>query len=194
MHMAKSLLVSLLALGSAASLLATEPSSRAARWTSSEFSAVVSGTSTLHDWSVTSAAASGEINLTDPASASGSLELVAESLTHDADGLKSRMYNALKTKTNPKIAFASSSIEVPATPAVADATETWTVKGRLTIAGVTREITLAPKVTIDAAGVLTLEAEHPVKMTDFGMKPPTFMGMVKTGDAVTIKIRWLLKR
>ncbi len=185
--------VALLALVSAAVASAAE-APRAGRWSSAEFKAVVSGTSTLHDWQVESLRASGEIDLTNPAAVSGRLSLAAESLDHESGGLKSRMYTALKSDAHKQIVFDASSIELPAKPAASGAAEVWTVRGRLSLAGASREITLSPRVSLLADGSLQLEAEAPVKMTDFGIKPPTFMGMVRTGDDVTVKIVWRLIR
>jgi Uncharacterized conserved protein len=189
----KSSLLALLSLISAAILPAAE-ASRAARWSSAEFSAVVSGTSTLHDWQVASNRASGEIDLTNPAALTGKLTVVATSLDHESDGLKSRMYTALKADAYDKIVFEATSIDLPAHDIVAGAAEVWTVRGRLTLAGTSRDITLSPRVSLLADGSLQLEAEVPVKMTDYGVKPPTFMGMVRTGNDVTVKIVWRLNR
>ena len=50
---------------------------------------------------------------------------------------------------------------------------------------------------IDSANedALTIMTQTPLKMTDFGMKPPTAMaGMIKSGDQVTVKITWHLAR
>lgn len=100
MHVIKSLIVALLALGSLASSSAEVPALEG-RWASAEFRATVAGTSTLHDWSVESTSAVGEIDAADPAAIRGSLRLTAKSLVNESDRLHSRMYAALKTETYP---------------------------------------------------------------------------------------------
>ena len=41
---------------------------------------------------------------------------------------------------------------------------------------------------------LTITTECGLKMTDYGVKPPTAMfGVIKSGDAISVKIKWELK-
>ena len=42
------------------------------------------------------------------------------------------------------------------------------------------------------ADTVVFETEVSLQMTDYGIKPPTFMGMIRTGDEVVVRIRWLL--
>ncbi len=193
MHVIKSLIVALLGLGSLASSSADVPALEG-RWASAEFRATVAGTSTLHDWSVESTSAVGEIDSTNPAAIRGYLQLAANSLANKSSGLNSRMYAALKTEAYPQIKFEATGVDRPAGPVEPGVAQTWSVRGRLILSGGTRELTLVTRATLQPDGRLLLETETPLKMTDFGIKPPTFMGMVRTGDAVTVKIRWLLNR
>jgi polyisoprenoid-binding protein YceI len=192
MHLNKLLLAALLGLGALASSAAD--AAFETRWASAEFRATVAGTSTLHDWSVESTAAVGEIDTTNPAAIRGSLRLAADSLANESNGLNSRMYAALKTDKYPQIRFEATAVERPTGPVVPGVPQTWSIHGRLILSGTTRELTLPARATFRPEGTLLLETETPLKMTDFGIKPPTFMGMVRTGDAVTVKIRWLLNR
>lgn len=165
---------------------------RAAQWDSAEIHVTVTGTSTLHDWSVESRTATG--GFVAPAaggtSATGELRIPAKSLAGTQGGLNDRMYKALKAEAHPTIVFELVELVVPAD--AVDATP-WPVRGRLTLAGTTRELTLAPTATALADGRLRLEVTTDLRMTDHGIKPPTFMGMVKTGDVVKIRIQWTLQ-
>ena len=193
MHLIRILLVALSGLGALTSSSAAAPAFEG-RWASAEFRATVAGTSTLHDWSVESTSAVGEIDTTNPAAIRGSLRLAAKSLVNESDGLNSRMYAALKSEAYPQIKFEALAVDRPADPMVPGVAQTWSVRGSLILSGATRELTLVTRTTLRPDGTLLLEMETPLKMTDFGIKPPTFMGMVRTGDPVTIKIRWLLNR
>jgi len=66
------------------------------------------------------------------------------------------------------------------------------VKGTLTVAGVARPVTLVLDVRRDGSRLLA-SGELPLKMSDFGIKPPTaMMGTMHTGDAVRVKIETTL--
>ncbi len=41
--------------------------------------------------------------------------------------------------------------------------------------------------------MLSIATKTPLKMTDYGMTPPTAMfGMIRSGDAVTVEVTWKL--
>jgi hypothetical protein len=191
MNLRKTLTV-LLSLGSLTLTAADNPAA-VSRWTSVELRTVVKGTSTMHDWSVESTNATGSITLTPPAAVNGSLTLPAKSLAGGPSGLNGRMYNALKVDNWPEISFEALEGSYPAAPATG-LSQIWTIRGRLTVCGQSRELVLKPIVTLEPDGRLLLVTKTTLKMTDYGVKPPTFMGMVRTGDTVTIELRWLLNR
>lgn len=176
----------------AASLLAAAPG----EWTSVEFHAVVAGTSTLHDWSVETRQAAGGFVVDESARTvtAGRLVIPAKSLAGSSGGLNERMYKALRADAHPDIVFELTSFEgvVPVLP-LASEPEAWTVRGVLQVSGGRREIVLTPRVAPAGDGRLELTAETRLKMTDFGVKPPTFMGMVRTGNEVTVTLRWVVQ-
>jgi polyisoprenoid-binding protein YceI len=62
-------------------------------------------------------------------------------------------------------------------------------RGNLTISGVTKQVQLTFKATVDGTKV-TLTGETELKMTTYNVEPPTaLLGTVKTGDALTIKYK-----
>ena len=65
--------------------------------------------------------------------------------------------------------------------------------GRLTIAGVTRDVTMDVAATRNADGRYTLTGQAPIRMTDFGIKPPkAMMNTIRTGDDVKVTFRWVV--
>lgn len=60
---------------------------------------------------------------------------------------------------------------------------------RITIAGMGRSVPIQARVRKMADNKLQIYAERPLKMSDFGIQPPTaLMGMIKTNDDITIKL------
>ncbi|MCB0855839.1 MAG: YceI family protein, partial [Bacteroidetes bacterium] len=60
-------------------------------------------------------------------------------------------------------------------------------KGQLTIAGVTKTITLNADCKVSDNGQITCTGSKKIKMSDYGIDPPTAMfGTIKTGDDLTI--------
>jgi len=63
-----------------------------------------------------------------------------------------------------------------------------TVTGNLTMAGSTRKISFKTTGKNLKPGAYEFKGSIPLKMTDFKMKPPTAMlGVMKVGDAITLK-------
>lgn len=156
-------------------------------WRTQEFHATVAGSSTLHDWSVESRSNAGEVCFGE--ALSGRLEIPVTSLSGGPKGLNERMYAALKADAHPTIVFeAIDGTSLPERSAPASVT----VRGRLTIAGRSQEIAVPCQLSSPTADTMVFEAEMPLLMTDYGIKPPTFMGMIRTGDKVVVRIRWLV--
>jgi polyisoprenoid-binding protein YceI len=97
------------------------------------------------------------------------------------------MAEALKAQVNPTIRYAmtSASLGSAGNPFTLD------TRGRLTIAGVTREVTMQVTGTRDSKGTCILTGRVPIRMSDYGIKPPVAMlGTIKTGNDVTVSFRW----
>lgn len=117
------------------------------------------------------------------------VEVPVRSLHSKKDGLDKNLYKAMKAEQFPKVRFVLAGYTV--TPNSGD---TIAVKapGKLTITNVERDVTLQGKLWKDAAG-LWLVGMHPLKMTEFGIKPPTMMmGALRTHDRVEVHYRLLL--
>lgn len=139
-----------------------------------EGSVTVSGTSTFHDW-----------NMTTTQMIAQEVERDGDKLTKlivvfDAETLKSKekkmdtiAHKALKTDKFSTIKFEL--LEHNVTDG--------TLKGIFTIAGKSQELTTKPSELTNEE----IKGEIKVKMTDFDVAPPTFMfGAMKTGDEITV--------
>ena len=97
------------------------------------------------------------------------------------------MAEALKAKQFPEIRYEMTQ------PVPSSASASFAVKahGKLTIAGVTRDAIIDVQATRNADGKYTFIGTAPIRMTSFGIKPPTAMlGTIKTGDDVKVTFRW----
>jgi len=151
----------------------------------SESYMTIAGTSTLHNWTMTSL--EPQIQAVFEAAANGSLTTVKSlTLTVPSQSLKSahtamdkNAYSSLKTDKYKTIAFSITSATVQKN--VVQCT------GNLTICGVTKVITLEATCTPNANGSLHCTGSKAIKMSDYQVEPPTFMfGTVKTGDDITV--------
>jgi polyisoprenoid-binding protein YceI len=162
--------------------------------------AAVSGTSTLHDWSAEGTAITGTARCSGPWTGTAP-KLLAIQLTIPVNTLKSSegsgmddtMYDALKMKANPLITFTLTSANLQSHPSSGDSQYHYTASGQLTIAGAARAENLTLDVQPGDGNKLTIQTQAKLKMTDFGIKPPTaMMGMIRSGDDVTVTVTWQL--
>jgi polyisoprenoid-binding protein YceI len=66
-------------------------------------------------------------------------------------------------------------------------------KGKLTVAGNSKEISLPVKMKADGKR-LEFSAEMAAKMTDFGVEPVSALGgTIKTGDDITLGLSWVVQ-
>ena len=152
----------------------------------------ISGTSTMHPYTVSTkalnmragnASAADVQGLLQPDALKGfELEIPVNTFTSDKDGLTKQMFKAIKADKHPTITFRLDSYTIEAAAGGA----TVKPKGTLTVAGVERPIDMVLEVR-EQAGALHVRGTRELLMSDFGIKPPTmFMGMLKTHDKVTI--------
>ena len=103
------------------------------------------------------------------------------------------MYDALKLKQFPTIAYRLTKASLKSPPSKQSPEYQFDTTGQLTVAGAVRQVNLDLHVLPHDAGGLTITTEIALKMTDFGLKPPTAMlGMIKSDDSITLKVTWQL--
>ncbi|HEX6086686.1 MAG TPA: YceI family protein [Thermoanaerobaculia bacterium] len=148
----------------------------------------VQGTSTLHEWKMESARISGTID----APAKAVVVIPVASLKSEHAKMDKLMAEALKAKEHPEIRYEMTSA-TPAQPG-GDAFVMKT-QGKLTIAGVTRDVAFDVQGSRNPDGKYTLVGQAPIRMTQYGIKPPTaMMGTIKTGDDVKVTFRWVVEK
>ena len=149
----------------------------------------VEGTSTLHAWTMEGSTIAGEVS---DSPSKAVVRIPVTSIRSDHAKMDKLMAEALKAKTHPEIRF-----ELTETTPADTASNTFTLKakGKLTIAGVTKDVTLDVQGTKGSDGRYVLTGTTPLKMTAFGIKPPTAMlNTIKTGDDVTVTFRWVVAK
>lgn len=152
----------------------------------------VDGSSNLHDWVMQASSFSGEAqlvfqgsNVTDISALTFSLPV--KNLKAKEDLMNSRAYKAMKADKFPTVAFKLTSAQVSGSSVKAT--------GALTIAGVTKTASLDGKITENADGSVTVTGARKIKMSEFGIEPPTFMlGALKVTDEVTVEYTLKLKK
>lgn len=151
----------------------------------------VSGTSTMHDWTMKSSTGTGAANLTVTNSklekiSSLTINLSVETIKSEKTSMDKVAYKTLKTDKFKTIKYVlKSATKVNET--------TWDLVGTYTIAGVSKEVKTQVKATV-TNGVVSLEGTNKITFKQFGMKSPTAMlGTIKTGEDLTIKFNIKLK-
>ena len=147
----------------------------------------VEGTSTVHDWTCTVTQFAGTVNA-EPAEASFA-DLSTTTLTVPVQGI-----DCDNGTMNGKVrdALGSSPIRYALTSATpgASAADGWfsiRTTGNLSIAGATQPAQMTVKAKALDGGRFRITGQHALKMTDYGVSPPTAMfGTLKTGDEVTV--------
>jgi polyisoprenoid-binding protein YceI len=148
-------------------------------------SIVVKGTSTIHDWEMNVKAPTSAFTLQEDQSleklTSGSLTVDVASIESDKNIMNKKAWEALKEKKFPQIKAKLLQVSQNG--------NSGTAQLELTIAGKTQKITDDFKFT-SANGTIKIEGVLNLKMTDFGVEPPTaMMGTIKTGDEIRVEYR-----
>jgi len=165
------------------------------------------GTSTVHDWTVSSGIMGGYIEFEsdyplDPAKPNSDAKITPKvevrisvrSLQSGKSLMDDIMWDNLKVKENPYITYKLTEWKPrdrkPGEPLQFD------TKGDLTVAGVTKPIDMVVTLTPEG-NKLKATASKELKMSDFGMKPPApsiGLGLIKTADEVKVTFDWVTTR
>ncbi len=146
--------------------------------------------STLHDFSGVTQKVEGElvVDLAQPGlSPSGKLEVDASSLDTGLADRDEGMRELLKTKEHSKLVFEWTGFE-PDKVDVAAQKVTGKARGNLTLRGKSREVTMPVTVTVDASKRVGIEGELTIVLTDFGIEPPSQLGMISVEDKLKLWI------
>ena len=104
--------------------------------------------------------------------------------------MNEHMLKALKAKTNPTIVFKLASYDLAKQ---AEAVRV-TLNGTLAMGGVEKPISLTANATEGSSGMLHVVGMHELRMTEWGLKPPTLMlGTMKVDERIKVGFDLLLK-
>jgi polyisoprenoid-binding protein YceI len=156
----------------------------------------IDGTSNLHEWSCKATTLDAAIDL-DPALAAQvasappkalkrvQVKVPVKSLKCNHNGMDGNVYKALKADASPEISYILATFE--AAPGEAKDGFTLHTVGTLMIAGVENKLEMDVAATRLSDGSVSAKGVVPIKMTDYGIQPPTaIFGRLKTGNEVKV--------
>jgi polyisoprenoid-binding protein YceI len=148
------------------------------------------GTSTLHNWTMTSTAYTGNAQFTLTAdnhltALNGlNIDLPVHNLKSESDGMTSNAYDALKADKFKDIVFKLTSATI--TPSGGNKYQIAAL-GNLTISGANKAVTLNTTALVNADGSISCSGTVALKFSDFNIERPSFMfGTMSVGDALTL--------
>jgi polyisoprenoid-binding protein YceI len=156
----------------------------------------IEGTSNLHGWACRTqeldatveldAIAAAQLSVAPPKALKRvSVKVPVKSLKCGHGPMDNNLYKALSADATPEISYIMATFEAVA----GETKDSFSLKtvGTLTVAGKERSITMDVVATRLADGTVKATGTLPIKMTDFGIKPPTaIFGRLKTGDEVKV--------
>lgn len=172
----------------------------------------IEGTSTIHEWQVEGHLIGGSTELPQgfPAPAAGPIEAKVsafipvrslKSVEKDgrlySDPMDEIMYGKLLEPANKRINYTLTSLTPKPQPGEGTASFLYEATGNLCVAGVTNVLIMPVTVTPGPTGTIQFAGSVKAKMTDFKIDPPSpSLGgvSIKTGDEVTLKFIWWVKR
>jgi len=163
----------------------------------------IDGTSNLHEWSCKATTLDAAVDF----DAAAALQLASappkalkkvhvkvpvRSLKCNHNGMDGNVYKALKAENDDaSISYIMATFE----SAPGDAKDSFTLHttGSLTIAGVEKKLAMDVIATRMPDGSVRATGMVPIKMTDYGIKPPTaIFGRLKTGDDVKVNFELIV--
>jgi polyisoprenoid-binding protein YceI len=164
----------------------------------------IDGTSNIHDWTVKGQIISGSMEVS-PAFDKDlktlspvpkvDVTIPVRSLKSGNKKMDEVMQEHLNIKEHAQIKYALTGMTLKTEPKDANGPAEFTSTGDLTISGVKKSVEFPVTIERVDAGKLKVKGTVPLKMTDFGVKPPApalAMGLIKTGDEVKITLEWVV--
>lgn len=162
----------------------------------------VSGTSTLHDWTSEVKTVKGSVEVGEKLLKKGKVKkgdiihsveiIVPVKAIISARGatMDKKTFNALKYEEHPEIKFDLKGSEVMSSTG----TDFQVIAGgKLTIAGVTKDIEFPVEGKIISSDKLSFTGAYKLNMVEYEMEPPSAMfGQIETGEEVEIKFELIV--
>ena len=149
-------------------------------------SMTIYGTTNVHDFKTNVQQIKGELVINSAKKVqSANIEIPVHSIKSGEKLMDNKTYEAFNDVKYPNILF--SLVDLTSLQINGDDISA-VVNGNLTMAGVTRKISFKTSGKNTKPGVYVFKGSVALKMTDYKMKPPTAMlGVMKVGDAITLK-------
>jgi polyisoprenoid-binding protein YceI len=137
----------------------------------------ISGSSTVHDWTVTANLMEGTLELKANTISKMGLTVPVESIKSErGPTMDNKMYAALKKDEYPSVSFQFQEIK-----------GTTILTGKLDIAGTEKSVQIIAEIN-PTSDAVTIKGQKKLVLQDFGMEPPTAMfGQIVVGDEVTVQ-------
>ncbi len=163
---------------------------------------LIKGTSTLHNWKIRSHGLSGTVNFLKSSKGHATgfilknihLSIAVISLKgSDGSGMDATIDRKLISGRFPQITYVLQKASLSHKPHTGLPWSVWSATGMLIAAGHPKQIHLQLKVMTAHNGTIAIETRTVLKMTDFGISPPTAMlGAIRSGNKIHIKVLWNL--
>lgn len=161
----------------------------------------IEGTSTVRSFKCAAAVIEADVTTTRPdavqaviggetAVASVALRVPAGRLDCRNNTMNEHMRKALKVDANPTITFDLGAYELLST----DARMRTRLDGTLTLGGAKKDISIEADLVPEAGNALRVKGSYDLRMTEYGLKPPSLMlGTLRVNELVTVNFDLLLK-
>lgn len=154
----------------------------------------VQGSSNVHDWAMVSngVESQGQFDLSGHILTGLTLRVPFTTLKSEHASMDERTYTTVNAKKYPDISFKLSSAEVLPNDNNGHLIK---AKGDLTISGVTKPVGVEVTAVLNADNTITCSGSKKIQLTDYGIKPPTFMlGAMKVYNDLTIQFNLIYKK
>ena len=152
----------------------------------------ISGTSTLHDWECSVNEVDATVVFSYAHQRISGIEslrvtITSESIKSGKKAMDKKLYEALKTDRYPNITFKLTELN--------EFNENGPIRarGNLTIAGVTREVTISAHADSQHLGTVIFSGSKTLDLLDYDIEPPVALfGTIRTGNEITIDFKMTL--
>jgi len=163
-----------------------------------DYAVTIDGTSNLRDWQEKVGEVTGDMTATVNEDKSIALRAIRISMkvlsikSNIGRAMDNKTYEALKASAYPEILF---TVSAPVRLVqVRDCQAAIPVRGELALAGISKPMIMLVKTFAISQGVLQFEGSQTIKMSDYGVRPPTALfGTMRAGPDITIHFTTTLK-
>lgn len=157
----------------------------------------LSGTTPVKNWSMSAIGLSGEAKLGVTANGLAAVEdlvfvLPVHNLKGEVKAMDEDAYEALKADQHKEITFKLISATIAPQPNNASMVE---AQGTLTVAGVTRQVTLKMYAYVNRDGSVTFTGSKKLKMSDYDVERPSLLfGAIKASNDMTLTYKLIFTK